>query len=73
MRVDYSSPVGGLSAIRSQIFHHLFGEYERRLFRTGYHHKVARLHLQSIAHFGVWIELQGGRLETAIPSTGSDA
>ena len=64
MRVDYSSPVVGLSAIRSRTFQHLFGEYEQRLFRTGYHHKVARLHLQSIAHFGVWIELEGRRLET---------
>lgn len=64
MHVHYSGPVVGLSAIRSWTFQHLFGEYERRLIRTGYHHKVARLHLQSIAHFGVWIELAGRRLET---------
>jgi len=56
MRVHYSRPVAGLSAIRSQTFQQLSGEYEGRLLRTGYHHQVARLHLQSIAHFGVWIE-----------------
>ena len=59
MRVHYSRPVAGLSAIWSQTFQELFGEYEGRLLRTGYHHQVARLHLQSIAHFGVWIELEG--------------
>jgi len=64
MRVHYSRPVAGLSAIRSQTFQELFGEYEGRLLRTGYHHQVARLHLQSIAHFGVWIELEGHPLET---------
>jgi len=64
MRAHYSRPVAGLSATRSQTFQQLFGEYEGRLLRTGYHHQVARLHLQSIAHFGVWIELEGHRLET---------
>jgi site-specific recombinase XerD len=64
MRVHYCRPVVGLSAIRSRTFQNLFGEYKRRLFRTGYNHKVARLHLQSIAHFGVWIELEGRSLET---------
>jgi len=64
MRVHYSRPVAGLSAIQSQTFQHLFGEHAERLFRSGYHQQVARVHLQSIAHFGVWIELEGRRLET---------
>jgi len=69
MRVYYSTPVAGLSGIRSQAFQRLFGEYERRLLDTGYHHRVARLHLLSIAHFGVWIELEGRRLETITEQT----
>jgi len=64
MRVHYSRPVLGLPAVRSRIFRNLFGEYERRLFRIGYNHKVARLHLHSIAHFGVWIERAHCRLKT---------
>ena len=64
MRVQYSKPVAGLSAIQSQIFHELFGEYEGRLVRARYHQICARLHCQSIAHFGVWIEREGHPLET---------
>lgn len=64
MRVHCAKPVVGLSAIRSRTFQQLFQEYERWLVRAGYHPTVARLHLHSIAHFGVWIELQGHRLET---------
>jgi hypothetical protein len=64
MRVRYSTPVAGLSAIRSQTFQRLFEEYERKLIRTGYHPTVARLHRQSIVHFGLWIELERRRLET---------
>lgn len=65
MRIQYySRPVLGLSAVRSRIFRQLFGEYERRLFRTGYNPKSARLHLHSIAHFGVWIELEHRPLKT---------
>ena len=56
MRVQYSKPVAGLSAIQSQTFHELFGEYEGRLVRARYHQISARLHCLSIAHFGVWIE-----------------
>ena len=63
MRVHYARPVAGLSAIQSQTFHDLFGEYEGKLVRTGYQRIVARLHLHSIAHFGLWIELEGRRLE----------
>jgi hypothetical protein len=64
MRVPYSTPVAGLSAIRSQTFQHLFGEYGRRLIRSGYHPQVARLHLYSIVHFGVWLEREDRHLET---------
>jgi integrase len=65
MRVQYySRPVLGLSALRSRVFRQLFGEYERKLFRSGYNPKFARLHLHSIAHFGVWIELEHHRLKT---------
>jgi len=64
MHVQYSQPVAGLSAIQSQTFHELFGEYEGRLVRARYHPISARLHCQSIAHFGVWIEREGRPLET---------
>lgn len=69
MRVHYSRQVLGLSAIRSRIFRNLFGEYERRLFRTGYNPRVARLYLHSIAHFGVWIEREHRRLKTIDEAT----
>ena len=32
--------------------------------RTGYHHKVVRLQLQSVAHLGVWCEREDRRLDT---------
>ncbi|MFN0096075.1 MAG: tyrosine-type recombinase/integrase [Dehalococcoidia bacterium] len=64
MRVQYSSPVAGLSAIRSETFRQLFGEYERKLLDAGYHHTSVRLQLHSIAHFGVWCEREDRRLET---------
>jgi hypothetical protein len=64
MRVPYSTPVAGLSAIRSQTFQHRFGEYGRRLIRSGYHPQVARLHLHAIVHFGVWLEREDRHLET---------
>jgi hypothetical protein len=64
MHVQYSKPVAGLSAIQSQAFHELFGEYEGRLVRARYHRIGARLQCQSIAHFGVWIEREGRPLET---------
>ena len=60
----YSKPVAGLSLIGSARFVELFHDYERELVQAGYHHVVARLHLRSIAHFGVWIELEGLDLET---------
>jgi hypothetical protein len=59
MRVHCAKPVFGLSAIRSRTFQQRFHEYERWLVRAGYHPAVARRHLHSIAHFGVWMERQG--------------
>ena len=53
-----------IACILSSTFRILFGEYERRLVRTGYHRKVVRLHLHSIAHLGVWIEREGRSLKT---------
>ena len=64
MRVHYSHPVFGLSAIRSRTFRNLFAQYQRRLVRTGYHHKVARFHLHAIAHLIVWIEREDRSLKT---------
>lgn len=64
MSVHYASPVAGLSAIRSQTFQQLFADYERRLLGAGYHPTSVRLQLHSIAHFGVWCELEDCRLDT---------
>jgi len=63
MHVHYARPVAGLAAIQSQTFHDLFDVYEDTLVQSGYHGVVARLHLQSIAHFGLWLEREGRRLE----------
>ena len=64
MSTRSAMPVLGLSAVQSRAFRILFGEYERRLVQTGYHPKVVRLHLHSIARFGVWIEREGRSLKT---------
>lgn len=64
MRVQYSSPVAGLSAIRSKTFQQLCGEYEKKLHGAGYHPTAVRLHLHSITHFGVWCECEDRPLET---------
>ena len=69
MHVHFARPVAGLAAIQSQTFHDLFDEYEGKLVRTGYHGIVARLHLHSIAHFGLWIEREGRRLERSDEET----
>ena len=69
MRVNYARPVAGLAAIQSQTFHDLFDEYEGKLVRTGYQGIVARLHLHSIAHFGLWIEREGRRLKLSNEQT----
>ena len=60
----YTKPIPGLSTIRSSTFAELFRDYEQELVRRGYRDHVARLHLRVIAHFGVWLELQGAALET---------
>jgi integrase/recombinase XerD len=69
MHVQYSKPVAGLSAIQSQTFHALFGEYYERLVLTGYHPVSARLHGLSVAHFGVWLGREGRSLETITDET----
>jgi len=64
MQVRCNGPVLGLSAIRSSVFRDLFDEYEQWLIRSGYNDKVVRLHLHSVAHFGVWIEVKDRSLKT---------
>ena len=60
----YSKPILGLSAIQSATFVELFQDYQKELARAGYNPCVARLHLRSVAHFGVWLELEGITLES---------
>ncbi len=60
----YSKPILGLSTIRSAAFLEIFHEYEKELVQAGYHHVTARLHLRSIAHFGVWLEREDLAIET---------
>jgi integrase/recombinase XerD len=64
MHPHYSTPVFGLSSIRSPVFRSLVDEYEQRLLRTGYDPHAARFHLHAVAHFGVWIELEDRGLQT---------
>jgi hypothetical protein len=59
----YSKPIPGLSAIQSAMFVELFRDYEQALVETGYNSQVVRLHLRSVAHFGIWLELEGVALE----------
>ena len=60
----YSKPILGLSAIQSATFVELFEDYRKALAQAGYNPCVARLHLRSVAHFGVWLELEGVALES---------
>jgi len=55
----YSKPILGLSAIQSATFVELFHDYRKELAQAGYNPCVAWLHLRSVAHFGVWLELEG--------------
>ena len=55
----YSKPILGLSAIRSEQFAALLHDYEEDLVRAGYNLHVRRLHLQTLAHFGVWLDRAG--------------
>jgi len=60
----YSKPILGLSTIQSATFVELFQDYGKELVQADYNCLVARLHLRSVAHFGVWLELEGIALES---------
>jgi len=60
----YPNPILGLSTIQSARFLELFQDYEKGLIQAGYNPGVARLHLRSVVHFGVWLELEGVALES---------
>ena len=62
MQTD-SKPIPGLSAIQSAMFAELFRDCEQALVEAGYNGQVVRLHLRSVAHFGIWLELEGIALE----------
>ena len=59
----YSKPIPWISAIRSQRFVALLCDYEGELVRAGYNAHVTRLHLRSVAHFGIWLEREGLDIE----------
>lgn len=59
----YSKPIPGLSAIQSATFIGLFRDYGQELVEAGYNGQVVHLHLRSVAHFGIWLELEGVALE----------
>jgi site-specific recombinase XerD len=59
----YSKPIPGLSAIQSSTFVGFFRDYGQELVQAGYNRQVVRLHLRSVAHFGIWLELEGITLE----------
>ena len=60
---SYSKPILGISTIRSARFVGLLHNYGSELVRAGYHPVAARLHLQSIVHFGVWLDRKGLHIE----------
>jgi len=60
----YPNPILGLSTIQSARFLELFQDYGKGLVQAGYSPGVARLHLRSVAHFGVWLEIEGVALES---------
>lgn len=60
---SYSKPIPWISAIRSQCFVALLCDYEGELVRAGYNPHVTRLHLHSVAHFGIWLEREGLDIE----------
>ena len=60
---SYSKPIPWMSAIRSQRFVALLCDYEGELVRAGYNPQVTRLHLRSVAHFGIWLEREGLDIE----------
>lgn len=59
----YSKPIPGLSAIQSAAFVEFFRDYGQELVQAGYNGQVVRLHLRSVAHFGIWLEFEGVTLE----------
>jgi len=59
-----SKPTLGLSTIRSAAFVELVHDYHKELVRAGYSRIPIRLHLHSVAHFGVWLEREGVELKT---------
>ncbi len=59
----YSSPVVGLTAVESTRYLKLVSDYEEELIQRGYNRIVVRLHLHTIAHFGIWLPLGGVELE----------
>jgi len=59
----YSKPILGLTSIRSGSYLRLISEYEGELVESGYNSKVVRLHLHSVAHLGVWLQIAGVSLE----------
>jgi hypothetical protein len=60
---SYSKPIRGISAIQSQRFVALLHDYEDALVQAGYNAHVRRLHLHSVAHFGIWLERNGLDIE----------
>ena len=54
----------GLETIQSARFLELFQDYGKELVQAGYNPGVARLHLRSVVHFGVWLELEGVTLDS---------
>ncbi len=59
-----SKPILGLSTIQSTRFVELVQDYGKELVQARYNRYVARLHLRSVAHFGVWLELEGVAIES---------
>ncbi len=64
----YSRPALGLAGIRPHDLE-LFNDYEKDLAECGYSSKVMGLHVDSVAHFLVWLSLTGSELELADEDT----
>ena len=60
----YPKPILGLSTIQSARFLELIQDYGKEFVQAGYNPDVARLHLRSVVHFGVWLGLEGVALES---------
>ncbi len=66
---SYSKPIPGLSTLQSTTFVDLSRDYGQGLVGAGYNGQVVRLHLRSIAHFGIWLEREGTALESIDETT----